>query len=48
LWAEPQYNKISEKVGFWNNSNEKYDDNPDEIYSRLMELREYYKLDPNK
>ena len=48
LWAEPQYDKISEKVGFWNDTEEYYDDNPDEIYSRLMELREYYKLDPNK
>ena len=42
--AVPQETKISTIVP----TEDKYLDDPSEIYSRLNQLRQYYKLDPNK
>lgn len=43
--AIPQENKIKSIIPI---AEDKYLDDPSEIYSRLNQLRQYYKLDPNK
>lgn len=43
--ANPQYNKIKEIIG--NKYSDPYLDKPEEIYSRLMEIRQAYGLNPD-